>query len=361
MPLSRRVIRSTTTYIGGGASPPPPPPPPTGGTLNAFAVFGDSMAQGAGAGNPNLMWHAVLADLIGSYTGTRPIVYRFGIGGSRLGTHAQRQGGAKMTVTVAGGQIPTSGAVNLTPADPEFDLAESGPILDFQLAGVTGTVRRASLFPGAALQFTRNVTGPAVPAPGWQLLRDLAGEAQRGIPHLFWTPHNNRAEALGPYQDRRVAPLAAAPYVVNTMAAMKSYNTDPSARVAFLGLSSGPTVTERVGGNPTGAFDSEYTEIFGTTGYGGATADIMSMAGASRWVDVRAGLISLSVDPDVSAYARAGLTPTSADVDCASAGKRYPGPSLRPAGDGVGHLNPAGQAWIAHAVFTHMLTQAWFI
>lgn len=348
------AVAELLTATAGGV------PPPTGLTAPDYAVYGDSMAGGSGAPASGDKWFNVLADMMQSYAGNRPAVYPYGIGGSRLGTHAQLQGGKKMLVTVTGGQIPTSGAVTLTPQDPEFDLAESptgtAAIPDFTLAGVVGTIRRPGGRHADPITFTRNVTGAAVPTSGWQTLTFNPGEANRAKAMLYFGPHNSRSEALGIYQDHRLG----TPYVIDTLTAMKNYNQDPLQRWAILGLSSGPTVTERVGGNPAGAYDPEYTEIFGTTGYGGATGDIRAMAGAAHWIDIRAGLINTTSNPAVSAYAYNGITPNATDLDQTGAGKRYPGVSLRAVGDSVGHLNAAGQAWIAHKVFTHCQTYAWF-
>lgn len=343
MPLSRRVIRSTTTYIGGGASPPPPPPPPTppAGFITKLFIVGDSIAA-----QP---WRLVLADLMQARTGTRPTLYNHAYGGSRLGTAAQ-MAGVSMTGTVVGGQIPTSGAVEWRPSDPEFDLSEGGQsIPDMSLAGVTGVIRRTGFTRTGPLMFTRNVTGSAVPAGGTQPLIHLGAVARRSDSTLIvGFPHNNRLEALQQYPEKALG--GPGNYITDKITEIFNYWLGPAFTY---GGTSGPTVPERVGENPVGAFNTEYTDIFGTTGTGGETGEIITAVGAANWIDIRAGMISLSADPEVSAYAYNNLTPTAADISDAGAGKRYPGDALRK--DELGHFHPTGQNWIAYQIYNKFI------
>jgi len=344
MPLSRRVIRSTTT-IAGAPPPPPPPPPPPGGGISKLFVVGDSIALGG--------WRLILPDLIQARTGTKPTLYSYAMGGTRLGTAAQ-MAGVSMTGTVVGGQIPASGAVQWKPSDPEFDLGESGSgtaaIPGMSLAGVTGTIRRPGGRHSDPITFTRDTTGQTVPAGGTQPLIHLSAVARRSDSVLVvCSGHNNRLDALRAYPDHALGQ----PYIPNTITAIMNYWLGPNF---VLGLTSGPTVPERLNGDPAAGYDQDYLDAFGTTGYGGAVGDMRAAATVANWVDVRAGLLNTSTDPDLSAYTYNNIAITADITTQTGPGKRYPHyPSIRV--DMLGHHTNAGHRWYAKQIYDKFIEQ----
>lgn len=352
-------VGGTRHYPRVGA---PGAPPPSGGMFTDILVTGDSMSNGSGESTVSLKWFNVLCDMIETETGTRPTVRMYGRGGTRLGTAGFMQGGAKPKFTVDGGAIPASvTAVTITPEDPELDLCEdgSGTILNCVLTGVPGKITRLNSLHSNPIRFTRTTAGSEVAAGGPQTLTHVPGETYRGAVWLEFGPHNNRNDGM-PSVYRPTHSLSTSgglTYVTNTLAAMAAYCQEPQERYACIGLSSGPTVKHRTNGNTTDPINPEWTELFGADGLGGATGAIRSTMGTTHWVDIRPRLINTGAG---GAYDLGGITPTADDIKAAGDGGLYPGPSLRPSTDGVGHLNRYGQYSIALDTFNFMNANNWF-
>ncbi len=217
------------------------------------------------------------------------------------------------------------------------------------IAGVTGTIRRTGTRTGP-LMFTRNVTGSAVAAGGSLPLIHLGAVARRSDSVLLiCSGHNNRADALPQYPGK----VLGQPYIPNTITAILNYWI---ADAFVLGLTSGPTVPERIGGNPAAGYDQDYLDGFGTNGYGGAVGDMRAAATPARWIDVRAGLLNTSSNPDMSAYAYNNIPITQDIIEQTGAGNRYPHfPSVRQ--DQLGHFNDKGHRWYAKQVYDKFIEQ----
>lgn len=131
--------------LGGGTTDAPLCPLPT------ICCWGDSMTQ---QGYP-----ASLAAVLGV------TVHNFGISSQPSSAVAARF--APRRYTVAGGAIPASGAVALSPNDPGpvGNFAGNAGNIGVTIAGVRGTF---AYDPSTGVTFTRAVAGAAVPAPGLQ-------------------------------------------------------------------------------------------------------------------------------------------------------------------------------------------------
>ncbi|MCP3735614.1 hypothetical protein M9979_12095 [Sphingomonas sp. RP10(2022)] len=241
---------------------------------------GDSLTLGAGDENGR-SYPEYLADLTGR------TVRNLGIGGETSATIAGRMGADPFVVTVAGGQIPTSGPVNvsLSTADgaavqPLIQGGNSG-INPCKLAGVVGVLGPAAPnSPGVQYTFTRSAPGAAVPVPYPLPLITDAFESRLGdIMIMFWGQNDatNDATAIIARQRHLIEELRRA-----------------NKRWLVLGLTTG-------GASYRAPMEAAFLAAFGR-----------------RFVNLRAYLSS------PAALAREGITPTQDDLDAMAIGNVPP-------------------------------------
>jgi lysophospholipase L1-like esterase len=264
---------------------------------------GDSLTAGTG-GTP---YPAALQALLG----IGAVVRNLGVGGETSATIAGRMGAGPFLATVAGGQIPAAGAVDVTLTG--YDGAAVNPLQQGDaginpctLAGIAGTLS----YSGAAFHFTRSAGGVIVDVPTplplvTEAYRDRGGDIQ-----LMWWGQNDGVNDAADiiYRQRHLI----------------DWQTRPVPRWLVFGLSTS-----------TAAFrapmETQFLEAYGR-----------------RFLNVREYLAS------DEAMDRAGLVPTGTDLGQMAAGQ-VPD-SLR---SDPTHLNTAGYAQVAFFAHRRMQELGW--
>ncbi|WNM65945.1 hypothetical protein SEA_BIRTHDAYBOY_4 [Gordonia phage BirthdayBoy] len=164
----------------------------------AFVFWGDSMTAGAGGNGTSIT--TVLQSLVPTAT-----IYNRGVGGENSVTITCRSGAVPLMLTVAGNEIPASGAVNIT-LQP-IDGVTPQPLLQGGVAAwnsvtVAGVAGAISLDSGQ-YKFTRATAGTAVsvPLPVPALVNEAA--AMRAAINVIWIGQN------GPSDDRALGDVDA--------------------------------------------------------------------------------------------------------------------------------------------------------
>lgn len=282
----------------------PDPGAPLNADLNVLTMWGDSLTHAGGIRDQ-------LAALLPDVT-----VSNRGASGQNSAHIAARQGGTPAMLTVAGGVIPASGAVQVASRSTPLLIQSGNPAwsLDGVLAGVHGTLSVAS--GGGAYTFTRTTDGVAVPIPnGAPFWTDHAVQARRGA-QIIWMGRNNIADP--------------APY--DYLTSMIDFVSPAAKNIVVLSVTNSPD------------------EGIGTERYGlfiRANDELKAMAG-DNFLDVRRWLID-------EGLAAAGITPTSGDT-AAIAVDAVP-PSLT--SDGI-HFVAAAQTAIGTWLHGKLLELGWY-
>lgn len=147
---------------------------PFSSSPDKFAAWGDSLTDGwtkpPFAVDQSDAWPGVLATLLG-----KP-VYNGGKSGQSADEIALRQSGLVIIAAPVGGSIPASGAVEVTGGSSIAWRVDRGWTCVGTLAGVPGTLSRAS--GSTTLTFTRTTSGTAVATTGSTFVSDV------GVSHL---------------------------------------------------------------------------------------------------------------------------------------------------------------------------------
>ncbi len=169
------------SWVGCGASPV---------VQNKFSAttvvaFGDSLTQG-NQDVTNVSYPSTLSSLIGAN------VANYGISGQTSGQICARMGACVGTVTVVGGQIPTSGTATIqftnTGYEPGF-LAPVGLVV-INIAGVVGYTWEAGTYPSYPFQPTTYPTAPVVVTGAVPYTSVLPAGSLKGMV-IIWAGRNN--------------------------------------------------------------------------------------------------------------------------------------------------------------------------
>lgn len=300
----------------------PDPPPVWSPVITQITCFGDSLTKGGGPA-PVLgteTYGYVLSTLLTGVT-----VNVKGVSGQYASEIGVRQGGVVLNLTVAGGSIPTSGAVTVTPGVlPAWsgsqnlfnDTATPGGIAG-TLAGVPGLLARVGT--SSAMQFTRSSGGSAVAVSGTAPFIPAQGVAAASHAQFLWAGRND------------VSGSGSVASVVNPV----------------LGMASALSAH----GNPFLVFSvtTSTTETSGTAGHTLVTAINAQLAAlfGNHYFDVLGYLRTTAITD-------AGITPTSNDVAQMAAGTIPESLTV----DGL-HFTAVAYDLIARRVKAKLISMGW--
>lgn len=307
---------------GGGADPSDDPAQTQGrgdspggtqaGAVTSLATWGDSLT--AGSGGDGTTYPDVLADLTGLP------VFNGGVPGERSAGVAAREGGQPAPITVAGGEIPAEGDVEVELGDVVV-IRDQGT-LEGTLMGVHGVLSKDQSRTFGKYTFTRDEAGDPVEVPdGTPFITDV-GVDNQNAGAIIWVGHNDIVKGN---ED----------VVLDNIASMVDYVKD-SGNYLVLGLSNG-----------TGA---EKGTPFYKTGIEMVNPALEEAYGPDHYLDVRRWLI----DEGLQA---AGIEPTEQDErDIAN---DVPPTSLRDP-NAAGHLNADGYRVLAGYIYDFLSEKGWF-
>jgi hypothetical protein len=288
--------------------------------LTTIAAWGDSLTDGIPkppfAVDRSDSWPGVLDTMLASAT-----VYNGGVSGQSADEIALRQGGYVLELSVAGGEIPTSGGVTVTTTSVIGWRLDRGWSCVGTLAGVPGTVSRS----GSTLTFTRTSGGSAVAVASPASFFSTAGDTYKNAVSVFFIGRNDfgYSSPAGPDTDRIVAANVA---MVERLG---------PAHPRFLLL--GPTTATN--------------ELRGTSGHTAVT-DVNSRLAAlypENYLDIRSYLVNESIHDQ-------SITPTSDDLT-KMAGDTLPSSIMV---DSV-HYTVATAATVAQQIHDWLSAKGWVL
>lgn len=146
---------------------------------SSITCAGDSLTEGAGASTLNAAYPAVLSELMGR------TLTKIAWGGQNTEQISARVGASVSLITVAGDEIPASGAVAITSASVNIGYY-AGEVVTIPgtLAGVPGVYRRETVSGGASTEESETFT------------RDAAGAVVRCLPETPFIPSHSAFDGI---------------------------------------------------------------------------------------------------------------------------------------------------------------------
>jgi len=292
---------------------------PLSSSNSALAGWGDSLTGGwpqpPFTADKSDSWPGVFQ------AGWGGAVYNGGVEGQTADEIALRQGGYVALLTVAGGSIPPSGAVQVEAGQVFGWYVSRAWACEGTLAGIPGTLSRAA--GSLQLVFTRTTAGSAMPVPANTPFVSTPGEQQKGAIQVLFAGRNDigYTSVAGPTVDR----------VVLAHIAMARRAGPDRRRFVTVGTT---TATDE----PRGS--AKYAEVL-------AINNTLARLFPQNYFDLRGYLVRECIYDQ-------GITPTAADLT-AIANDTLP-PSIMT--DSI-HYTPATAARVAARLKLWLVTKGW--